>query len=90
MKRRPKSICLMALVLLLAGGETWAWQQENEQPHPRGDRSSGRGRMREDNGLKVGEMAPVFKLKSLDGKQETDLASFQGKRPVILFFGSYT
>ena len=90
MKRRSKSICLMALVLLMAGGEAWAWQQDGEQPHQRGGRRRGPGRMREDNGLKVGEVAPVFKLKSLDDKQETDLASFQGKRPVILFFGSYT
>ena len=80
----------MALVLLMAGGEAWAWQQQGERPRPGGEGRSGRGRMREDNGLKVGEVAPVFKLKSLDGKQETDLASFQGKRPVILFFGSYT
>ena len=38
----------------------------------------------------VGEMAPTFTLMSLDGKGETDLASFRGKRPVVLFFGSYT
>ena len=40
--------------------------------------------------LKVGDMAPIFKLKSLDGKSETDLASFKGKKPVILIFGSYS
>ena len=40
--------------------------------------------------LKVGQMAPTFKLKSLDGKEEMDLAAFKGKRPVVLFFGSYT
>lgn len=38
----------------------------------------------------VADLAPVFKLKSLDGKSETDVASFRGKRPVLLFFGSYT
>ena len=41
-------------------------------------------------GLKVGEVAPTFKLKSLDGDSETDLAEFKGKKPVVLFFGSYT
>jgi hypothetical protein len=40
--------------------------------------------------LRVGDAAPVFKLKSLDGKSETDLASFHGKKPVVLIFGSYT
>ncbi len=43
-----------------------------------------------DNAPKVGEMAPTFKLMSLDGKKETDLASFKDNIPVVLFFGSYT
>jgi len=43
-----------------------------------------------DNAPKVGEIAPTFKLKSLDGKIETDLASFKNIKPVVLFFGSYT
>ncbi len=38
----------------------------------------------------VADMAPVFKLKSIDGKSETDVASFRGVRPIVLFFGSYT
>jgi len=40
--------------------------------------------------LQVGDLAPTFKLKTRDGKQETDIASFHGKKPIILFFGSYT
>ena len=44
----------------------------------------------EDKQLQAGDMAPTFKLKSLDGKEETDLAAFKGKKPVVLFFGSYT
>jgi len=54
------------------------WRTEDRQ-------SSGSG-----SGTEVGEMAPTFTLMSLDGKGETDLASFRGKRPVVLFFGSYT
>ncbi|MBI5863091.1 MAG: hypothetical protein HZB38_00990 [Planctomycetes bacterium] len=38
----------------------------------------------------VGEAAPPFKLKSLDGKSEFELTSLSGKRPVLLLFGSYT
>lgn len=40
--------------------------------------------------LKVGDVAPTFELKSLDGNSETNLASFKGKKPVILIFGSYS
>ena len=40
--------------------------------------------------LIVGQTAPSFALKSLDGKSETDTSSFRGQRPIILFFGSYT
>jgi hypothetical protein len=39
---------------------------------------------------KIGDEAPTFKLNALDGKSETDLAAYRGKRPVVLFFGSYT
>ena len=45
---------------------------------------------RKDKGPEAGGMAPAFKLRSLDGKQEFDLAAFRGRKPVILFFGSYT
>ena len=47
-------------------------------------------RGRNSNALKVGQKAPGFKLKSLDGKSETELSSFKGKKPVVLIFGSYT
>jgi hypothetical protein len=45
---------------------------------------------RRDGAPKTGDEAPLFSLKSLDGETETDLASYHGKRPVILLFGSYT
>jgi len=40
--------------------------------------------------LKVGDEAPPFTLMSLDGKEEFALTDFRAKKPVILFFGSYT
>ena len=54
--------------------------------------AQGRGsRMRpEGNAPRIGDDAPTFSLKSLDGKSETNLADFAGKRPVVLYFGSYT
>lgn len=47
-------------------------------------------RDKDDGAPKVGETAPALKLKTRDGKTEWDLASFRGKKPVVLFFGSYT
>lgn len=39
---------------------------------------------------KIGDKAPLFTLKTLDRSRQVKLASFRGKRPVVLFFGSYT
>ncbi len=50
----------------------------------------GRGQIRPDDAPRVGDLAPLFQLKSLDGKTETRLEAFRGKRPVVLIFGSYT
>ena len=49
----------------------------------------GRGR-NETSGLEVGQKAPDFKLKSLDGKSQTELSVIRAEKPVVLFFGSYT
>ena len=59
------------------------------QPNP-SERRGQRRRRGSRPSLKVGQMAPTFKLKSLDGESETDLSEFRGKRPVVLIFGSYT
>lgn len=40
--------------------------------------------------LKVGDQAPRFTLAALHGEEIFELASHQGERPVVLFFGSYT
>ena len=80
---------LLTVLVTATSGVTFAQEREGRQ----GRRHRGRGgeRMSKDDGApKVGQAAPAFKLKSLDGKTETDLATFRGKRPVVLFFGSYT
>ena len=38
----------------------------------------------------VGDSAPDFSLKTLDGKETFTLSQFRGKQPVVLIFGSYT
>jgi len=40
--------------------------------------------------LTPGDTAPDFHLSTLDKKSEVSLASFRGKQPVVLVFGSYT
>ena len=40
--------------------------------------------------LAPGDMAPDFRLPTLDHKNTVQLSSFRGSRPVVLVFGSYT
>jgi hypothetical protein len=40
--------------------------------------------------VQAGEAAPDFQLPTLDHKNAVELASFRGKQPVALVFGSYT
>src|SRR5436190_3490446 len=40
--------------------------------------------------LEIGQPAPDFALKALDGGATVRLSSFRGKQPVVLVFGSYT
>ncbi len=59
-----------------------------EAQRPRGRK--GRGERKKSSSLKVGQPAPDFELKSLDGKKTVKLSDHKGKRPVVLIFGSYT
>ncbi len=63
--------------------------EETQARMPAGRGGQGRGR-NESGGLKVGQKVPDFKLKSLDRKSQTELSVIRAKKPVILFFGSYT
>jgi peroxiredoxin len=39
---------------------------------------------------KVGDLAPDFELRDIKGENTIRLSDFQGKKPVVLVFGSYT
>jgi hypothetical protein len=41
-------------------------------------------------GPKVGQPAPNFTLRTIDGKETVQLANVVGKKPVVLVFGNYT
>ena len=87
--KRPTTVWMSSLVLAMAAGHAAAQPGGGGATQDRPQR--GRGMMSRDDGApKLGDQAPTFKLKSLDGKEETDLATFRGKKPVVLFFGSYT
>jgi hypothetical protein len=40
--------------------------------------------------LHAGDLAPDFRLPTVDHKDTVQLSSFRGSRPVVLVFGSYT
>jgi peroxiredoxin len=44
----------------------------------------------QDGSLKVGDVAPDFELKRLEGEGTVKLSGFKDKKPVVLIFGSYT
>jgi len=83
-------VITLRLVLTIIANGAFAEQENTERAGK--SRSEGDRRMREEKGkqLEIGDEAPTFKLKSLDGKKETDLKEFRCKKPVVLIFGSYT
>lgn len=39
---------------------------------------------------KMGDIAPDFELRDVDGENSVRLSEFRGRKPVALIFGSYT
>ncbi len=39
---------------------------------------------------KLGDHAPDFELRDINGEDPVQLSSFQGAKPVVLIFGSFT
>lgn len=81
----------LACVALLLAILPYAQQGAN-QPRDSGgqERLMQRSRDEQRRAPRVGDIAPRATLKTLDGKREVDVNALRGKRPVILFFGSYT
>jgi hypothetical protein len=63
-------------------GRPGARPGEVNTPPARGERQPDR--------LQVGDPAPDFSLADPSGKNAVKLSGFQGKKPVVLIFGSYT
>ena len=76
---RSFSVTLVAIVaVLICCGQVQAQKRQS--------------RRRSIDTVKVGDKAPDFTLRKLNAKkgETVTLSSFQGKKPVVLFFGSYT
>jgi len=87
-------VLVVAIGVLLALGTSGAFAQEGGDPaqEDRAKRMRGmRERMMKDDGApKVGDVAPTFALKTLEGEEVVDLGAFKGDKPAVLIFGSYT
>ena len=87
--------------LVLCAGAYWAMRQTPDRfgrivsrtPHAADDRrcpSKLSGPAPVDGAVNPGDLAPDFRLPTLDRKSVVQLSSFRGDRPVVLVFGSYT
>ncbi|MFQ5493974.1 MAG: hypothetical protein ACE5EX_01205 [Phycisphaerae bacterium] len=91
MNRYLRKSLVAVLALSVPAGTAWCQEHgRTGDEGQRGRRGMRQRMMRDDGAPKAGEMAPAFALKSLDGKSEMSLERFRGKKPVVLFFGSYT
>jgi len=86
-----RSIFVIGLlfIFLLTSGVVFS-QEKGGEKGEKGSREKGKGGSNEPKGPFVGDIAPSFKLMSLDGKREVDLDKIKGKKPIALFTGSYT
>ena len=75
-----------------ANGDGVADKKEIEafQERLRGRSGRNNGKSRRDDAPSVGTEAPQFTLKRMESDDTVELASFRGKKPVVLVFGSYT
>lgn len=82
-------ICLFLSMVVCSLAGCAASGSESRAKTDTGRRSARRSR--DDGAPKVGDVGPRFSLKMLDDDStKVELASYRGKKPVVLFFGSYT
>lgn len=76
---RPLALCALLFFTISTAAQK---SGEVNTPPAKGERYADK--------IKVGDPAPDFTLADPTGKTRTTLSSFQGKKPVVLIFGSYT
>ena len=77
---------ILALVFFLGGCAS----SKIKPPPFLNEKRARRGDFRRVDTVHFGDVAPDFKLKTLDGKRTVRLRSYRGQQPVVLIFGSYT
>jgi hypothetical protein len=90
---RSQAIALVAasvVVSLAAAQSTESRSREQSGSRPGEVITPPERRARPADSLKVGDPAPDFTLPDLSGKKQVTLSQFQGQKPVVLVFGSYT
>jgi hypothetical protein len=90
---RSLLVALMATMLVLDIRPMYGLQEGTSPSREQKDqrkKARGKQRQRQDTAPKVGDLAPDFSLKSLDGESTTELSAFRNNKPVVLIFGSYT
>ena len=80
-------MCCVGLVLILPDAGSGQGKKnpktgEINTPPAKGERKT--------TTLRAGDPAPDFTLPDLKKTKDVKLSSFQGKKPVVLIFGSYT
>lgn len=87
-RRTAGALVNATLALLLLASATASAQTHPTDGRPPEARDP---KLFSDEGVPVpGDAAPPLKLRTLDGNKEVNLASFRGKKPVVLVFTSYT
>ena len=84
--------CLPALCAIALFAAVWAAPAPGQDTDGMTRRQKQRtfGKQRRVGDLRVGDRAPDFTLKSVDGSETVQLSAFEGNRDVVLIFGSYT
>jgi hypothetical protein len=92
MRHRPLwAIALMLSVVWSAAAQADVKPADDTKDKPaESGRRGSRGERPGKPAPQVGETAPLFKLKMLDSEKVVDLKRVIKKKPVLLFFGSYT
>ena len=85
-----KGILLGMLILGLGVSAYWFVARQDGAPLSEKDRIAYYAAQKRVGDLKVGDQAPDFQLETADGNAVVQLSSFEGKREVVLIFGSYT
>ena len=84
-----RNVSFGCVVLLLASANFGAGHGKQDPKTGETNTPAAKGE-RKTTTLRQGDPAPDFNLPDLKKMKDVKLSSFQGKKPVVLIFGSYT